>query len=485
MIQLQNIRITLPNPLHSVPHQSGVFGHLPKGEEVEKLFAALAQAVDDTERVRYRSEISSCLKRMSSAYHPSLPELLSICRSHVELMSDANLEKAAQVCEVAFHGHRAVSDKPDPEVLLTIASYALHFIMVLLRHRLVRHEAAFAELHGRFFHFAHAVLACRQLFENKASKALMQRVVSEIALYLLLERLDLFSMNAAGQNSLIRALASVMPECEVFFIPAGEEIARIDGFWLDQEDKHSPGRSVLHGSLAGSASNDRLATNIMPLIRRLEAQEGKLAGGVQVGFPSEIRELIRRKIKALKRKGERTALHESGHLLCQWEGVVDLPADGGLAVTVLDADALGFSLIIDDRDAELPDVGSLIAVRRSGQRAKRAILIWKRVEPRGVVLGGAWLEANFESVQLSMLGHSEMTVGLREWHALTQRLDDKQVACWIGEPELQPGISILLPVGEKKYSSTLDRVEHRGGNYCRGVLLIGEEWKEIGFELDL
>jgi len=462
-----------------------VFGHLPKEEEVEKTFVALAQAVDDSERARHWGEVSAYLKKMSGAYHPGLPKLLSICRSHSKLMSDANLEKSVQVCEVAFHGYRAGTHKPDLQVLLIVASYALHFIMMLLRHRLARCEAAFAELHGRFFHFAHAVLACRQLLENRVPKPQMQAVVGEIALYLLLERLDTFSMSAVTQNTLIRSLTPVMAECEVYFIPANDEIEKIDGFWLDQEDKHSPGRSTLHGSLAGSASNDRLVTNIMPLIRKLEAKEGKIATGTQAGLSPEIKELIRRKIRALKRRGERTALHESVHLLCQWDEVVNLPVDKGLAVTMLDADAHGFHLIVDDRDARLPGVDSMIAIRRGGQKPKRATLIWKRIEPRGVVLGGAWLETDFDQVQLSMLGHSEMTVGVREWHALSQRLDEKQVACWIGEPELQPGISILLPVGEKKYSSTLDRIEHRGGNYCQAVLLIGEEWKEISFELDL
>jgi hypothetical protein len=401
-------------------------------------------------------------------------------------MTESSLERAIAVSEIAFHGYHLHEEKKDFQFLLTIASQALDLVMALIRRKLTKHEDAFSELHGRFFHFAHAALACKQLLGGKCSGQIMNRISGDIALYLLLERLDLFSMNRETQKSLIRALAPIMAECDVYFVPAGDAIDTVDGFWIDQEDKHAPGRSLLHGSLAGTASRDRLVTSIAPLIRQLESSSVKKDGiQTQTGMSSEVNQLIRMKIRAIKRKEKRTPLHEAGHTFFAWGDVVDLPRKKGGSVTMLEMDSSGFRLMVDDRNSVIPPVDSLIAVGHAGEQARRATLIWKRVEAKGVVFGGVWANDTYSQARLSMLGHSEMTMGLREWHALLRRIDDKHVACWIGEPELQPGISMLLPIDGKKYSATLDRVEHRGGNYCHGILQIQEEWREVNFELEI
>jgi len=481
--QLNNIKMTIPDPVHPVPHQGGMFDHFPKARELEKAFASLNQAVSEEEKARPRTEIAAILKRMGNVYHRELPELLGICQSQSAQMSDSNLEKAVHVCEIAFHGHRQNEHKPNLNVMLQIAAQALTFIVTLLRHKLSHHEVPFVELHNRFFHFSHAALACLQQLGDKAPKALHEKITANIALYLILERLNLFSMNAATQRSLIRTLLPVMTECDVYFIPAGVELESINGFWVYQEDRHTVERTSMHGSLAGTSKNDRLVANIFPLIKRLE--ESTAVGSlVRTGFPEAIKGLIRKKLKALKRREDRVELHESARLLVQWMDVVDLRSDRGVVVSLLEADELGFRLLVEDHNVPLPDIDSFIAVNREGHGVTRGVLIWKRVEARGVLLGGAWIRESFHQTQLSLLGHSEMSVGLRQWHALIRRLDNKQIICWIGERELQPGISVLLPIGKTKYSSTLDRVDHRGGNYCRGILTLGEEWKEVSFELD-
>ncbi|MDT8376774.1 MAG: hypothetical protein RQ867_08615 [Mariprofundaceae bacterium] len=482
-----NIRIAFPEPLHTPPHQSGMFEHFPDIGELEKAYAALSQATTDQGRTRCRGEIAGLLKHMAAVYHPSLPELLAVCRSHAALMSDANLEKALSVCEVAFHGHYTKNDRPDFEMLLNVALHALAFSMLLLRHKLERHKDAFDELHGRFFHFAHCVMACQQQLGGVVSKRLMAEVAGEIAAYLLIERMDFFSMSAARQQEMMHTLTPILSACEVYFIPAGEEADRVDGFWVEQVDQRLPGRSLLHRPLASRSASDRIVAAITPLIRLLEEANRKPGGTIRtrkVISPAMSR-LIHEKLKLLKRKDSRLAARENVLLLSLWDDVVNLPADKGSPATLVDVDDSGFRLVVDDPEAELPDVDSLIAINRTGQGVKRATLIWKRVQARGVMMGGTWLDGEFDRARLSMLGHSEMSTGIRKWHVLMQQIDEKHVACWIGEPELQPGISALLPIEGKNFSSLLDRVEHRGGNFCQGVLAVGEEWKEVDFELDL
>ena len=485
--QPKDINIAFPKPPHTPPHQSGRFEHFPTADELEKAYAALNQATADKEIARCRAEIAGLLKHMAAAYHPSLPELLEICRSHAALMSDANLDKALSVCEVAFHGCHANSARSDFETLLDVALHGLAFSMLLLRHKLERYEDAFAELHSRFFHFSHCVMACQQQLGSVVSKRLREEVASEIATYLLIERMDFFSMSAAGQKELMRTLSPILSACEVYFIPAGEEADRVKGFWVEQVDKHHPGRSVLHKPLASVSGNDRIVASITPLITLLEEANSKPGGTIQTRkvISPAMSKLIHEKLGALKRSDSRTAARENVLLLTFWDDVVNMPADKGSPATLLDVDDTGFRLVVDDPEAELPNVDSLIAINRSGKGVKRATLIWKRVQARGVMMGGTWLDGEFEQARLSMLGHSEMSTGIRKWHVLMQQVDEKHVACWIGEAELQPGISTLLPIEGKNFSSVLDRVEHRGGNFCQGVLVIGDEWKEVNFELDI
>jgi hypothetical protein len=482
-----DIRIAFPKPPHAPPHQSGLFEHFPGTGELEKAYAALSQATTDKERTQYRGEITGYLKRMAAVYHPSLPELLEICRSHAELMSDANLEKALSVCEVAFHGHHTKSDSPKFEVLLDVALHALAFSMLLLRHRLERHEDAFAELHGRFFHFAHCVMACQQQLGGVIPKRLREEVAGEIAAYLLIERMDFFSMSVASQKELMHTLSSILSTCEVYFIPAGEEADRVDGFWIEQVDIHHPGRAALHKPLASTSTNDRIVAAITPLITLLEEANRKPGGTIRTRkiISPAMSKLIHEKLGSLKHSDKRIAARENVLLLSLWDDIVNAPADKGSPATLVDVDDSGFRLVVDDPEAKLPDVDSLIAINRSGHGVKRATLIWKRVQARGVMMGGTWLDGEFDQARLSMLGHSEMSTGIRKWHVLMQQMDEKHIACWIGEPELQPGISALLPIGDKKFSSLLDRVEHRGGNFCQGVLVVGDEWKEVNFELDI
>jgi len=461
-----------------------VFDHFPKAKDMEKAFAAMRQSANEDERARQRTNIAGQLKKMGNAYQPELPELLNICQAEAGVMTDVHLEKAVHICEVAFHGHRKNEQHPNLVVLLQVAVNALTFIGLLLRHGLSRHEVTSVELHNRFFHFAHAALACRQQLGDRVPKGMHEKVSATIALYLMLERLDLFAMKPETQKTLIRTLIPIMQECEVYFIPANLQLEAIKGFWIDQEDKHSPARSLLHGSLAGVSPHDRLAVNIMPLVMRLEQSSETKLTSLRSKIPEDVKALIRRKIKAMERRMKRAEVHENVRLLVQWMDVVDLRPDRGVNAVLLDADEFGFRLFVDDREALLPDVDSFLAVNRSGQGIMRGVLVWKKIEAKGVVLGGAWIKESFQQAQLSLLGHSEMAVGVREWHALIRRMDDKRIVCWLGERELQPGISILLPIGNKKYSSTLEQVDHRGGNYCRGVLVIGKEWKEVNFELE-
>lgn len=480
MTQLKNISVEFPAPLHAVPHQGGMFDHLPKVKDLGKVFAKLGKPSSNEEVIKHQGELAGYLKRMGSTYHSNLPELLSICHSHASLMSDANLERTIHVCEVALHGHRTIEERPNPAVLMEISLHALALLILRIRHKLAGYEAAFVDLHVRFFHFAHAALACRQMLGDKVAKTMQEKSTEAIALYLLLERLDLFSMPVAMQRKLIRAISPIMSQCSVYFIPAGKELDKIEGFWIDQEDRHMPGRSQLHGSLAGISTNDRLAANIMPLIRKIEVSGGGL---LQSGLSDEIRTLVRKKIRSLKRREKHQLLNERARLLTRWSDIVDLPVERGSPILLLEADRLGFRLMIEDHEGSTPEVDSFIAIDHSG-KVRRGAVTWKRIESKGVFIGGVWMADSFRQVQLSMLGYSELAAGSRQWYALVRRIDEKHMACWIGEPDLQPGISILLPVGEKKYSSILERVEHRGGNYCYGVLTIGEEWQELGFELD-
>jgi len=485
--QPKDIKITFPKPPHAPPHQSGLFEHFPGADELEKAYAELSQATTDKERTRCRGEIAGFLKRMTAVYHPSLPELLEICRSNAELMSDANLEKTLSVCEVAFHGYHTNTTSPDFEVLLAVALHALAFSMLLLRHRLERYEDAFEELHGRFFHFAHCVMACQQQLGSVVSKRLREEVAGEIAAYLLIERMDFFSMSAASQKELMRTLSPILSNCEVYFIPAGEEADKVEGFWVEQVDIHHPGRAALHKPLASTSTNDRIVAAITPLITLLEEANRKPGGTIQTRkiISPAMSKLIHEKLGSLKHSDSRITARENVLLLSLWDDVVNMPSGKGSHATLVDVDDSGFRLVVDDPEVELPDVDSLIAIDRSEQGVKRATLIWKRVQARGVMMGGTWLDGEFDQARLSMLGHSEMSTGIRKWHVLMQQMDEKHVACWIGEPELQPGISALLPIGGKNFSSVLDRVEHRGGNFCQGVLVIGDEWKEVNFELDL
>ncbi|MES0371737.1 MAG: hypothetical protein ABUK11_05605 [Mariprofundaceae bacterium] len=488
MTQIKDIRIGLPHPPHALPQQRGLFDHFPKIGELQKAYGALTNAGSDEERFRARGEVGALLKRMAGVYHPSQPELISLCRSHAGAMNDANLEKAITVCEVAFHGQHANSDKPDYETLLEIAGDALVFVMALLRHKLVRHEDAFTDLHGPFFHFAHCVLTCRQQLGERASKVLMGQAAGNIAAFILLGRMDFFSMSAARQKALMRTLNPILSTCDIYFIPAGETIDEVGGFWVTREDDRlSAGRSKLHKALSGSTTHARLVTSILPLVKALEEAGKKPDGTVQMQavMTPAMNKLIRKKLGVLKHSDQRVEVRENIQLLCDWDDVVNVSEDTGVPATLLDVDSSGFRIIINDPAAELPDVDSLLAINRPGHGVKRGTLIWKRLQARGVTMGGRWLEGEFEQIQLSMLGHSEMSVGVREWHALAQQIDEKHVACWLGEPALQPGISVLLPVGDKKFSSTLDQISHRGGNFCQGVVLVGEEWKEVNFELDL
>lgn len=487
MTQPKDIRITLPKPLHAPPRKSGMFEHFPSAKELENAYEELSQATTDNERTRCRGEIAGFLKHMATVYHPSLPELLEICRSNAALMSDANLDKTLSVCEAAFHGHRVNTTRPDFEILLDVALHALAFSMLLLRHRLEHYEDAFEELHGRFFHFAHCVMACQQQLGSAASKHLMKEATGEIAAYLLIERLDFFSMTAASQQELMRTLSPILSNCEVYFIPAGEEADRVDGFWVEQVDKHHPGRAALHKPLAAISSNDRIVAAITPLITLLEEANRKPGGTIQTRkvISPAMSVLIRDRLGSLKHSDKRIAARENVLLLTLWDDIVNAPTDKGSPATLVNVDDSGFQLVVDNPEAEMPGVDSLIAINRSGQGVKRATVIWKRIQDRSVMMGGRWLDGEFDQARISMLGHSEMSTGIRKWHVLTQQMDEKNVACWIGEPELQPGITTLLPIGEKKFSALLDRVEHRGGNFCQGVLVIGEEWKGVDFELDL
>lgn len=474
--------------MRAMPHQSGLFDHFPTVGELQKGYDVLINAGSDEDRIRARGELGGLLKRMAGVYHPSLPELIVICRSHAEVMSDANLDKVLTVCDVAFHGLQANSGKPDYETLLEIAADALVFLMSLLRHKLARHEDAFSDLHSPFFHFSHCLLTCRQQLGSRASEPLMDQATGNIAAFLLLGRMDFFSMSAARQKALMRTLAPILSTCDVHFIPAGESVDEVGGFWVAREDDRlSSGRSKLHKALSGAATNARIVTAIAPLIRALEEAGKKPDGTVQMQavMTPAMNKLIRKKLGVLKHSDDRASVRENIHLLCDWDDVVNIPDNRGTPATLLDVDSSGFRIIVDDPDAELPDVDSLIAIDRPGHGVKRGTLIWKRLQARGVMMGGRWLEGEFDQAQISMLGHAEMSVGIREWHVLMRQIDEKHVACWLGEPELQPGISVLLPLGDKKFSSTLDQINHRGGNFCQGVVLIGEEWKEVNFELDL
>jgi hypothetical protein len=464
-----------------------MFEHFSTAKELENAYEALSQAKTDIERTGCRGEIAGLLKQMATVYHPSLPELLEICRSNAALMSDANLDKTLAVCEAAFHGHHVNTTRPDIEILLDVALHGLAFSMLLLRHRLERYEDAFEELHGRFFHFAHCVMACQQQLGSAASKHLMKEATGEIAAYLLIERMDFFSMSAASQQELMRTLSPILSNCEVYFIPAGEEADSVEGFWIEQVDIHHPGRAALHKPLASTSTNDRIVAAITPLITLLEEANRKPGGTIRTRkvISPAMSKLIHEKLGSLKHSDSRVAVRENVLLLTLWDDVVNMPSDKGSPVTLVNVDDSGFRLVVDNPEAEMPGVDSLIAINRSGQGVKRATVIWKRIEARGVMMGGTWLDGEFDQARLSMLGHSEMSTGIRKWHVLMQQMDEKHVACWIGEPELQPGISALLPIGDKKFSSLLDRVEHRGGNFCQGVLVIGEEWKGADFELDL
>jgi len=488
MTQIKDVRIGFPKPTHAMPHQGGLFNHYPKADALMKAYAALVHASSDEDRIRARTEIGGLLKHMAGVYHPTLPDLLAICRDNAEEMSDANLDKAVTLCEVAFHGSHAAGEKPDYQALLQIADHAFVFLMLLLRHKLARHEDAFADLHSPFFYFSHAAMTCRQQLGENISKPQMDRVTGSIATFLLLGRIDFFSMSATRQKALMRTLTPILTTCEIYFIPAGEVLDELDGFWVAREDDRlKTGRSRLQKSLAGASSMDRVVTAIAPLIHALEESGKKPDSTVQMQavMSPAVNKLIRKKLGVLKHSDERLSVHESVHLLTGWDEVVDLPETGGCSATLLDIDSSGFRVIVNDPEAELPDVDSLIAISRPGHGVRRATLIWKRVDAKGVLMGGRWFDGEFDQIRFSMLGHSEMSSGIREWHALTRQTDEKHVACWLGERELQAGISVLLPVGDKKYASTLDQIDHRGGNYCQGVLLIGDEWKEVNFELDL
>jgi len=485
--KLVDIKISFPKPPHAPPHQGGMFEHFPTAQELEKAYMALDQATNDKERLRCRGVITAHLKHMAAVYHPSLPDLLEICRTHAALMSDANLEKALAVCEVAFHGHHAKGGKQEFETLLDIALHALAFITLLLRHKLERHEDAFTDLHNQFFHFAHSLMACQQQLGTSLPKRRMVEATAEISAYLLIERMDFFSLSAAVQQDLMRTLLPILSTCEVYFIPAGEQVDDVDGFWIEQVDTRLPTRSALHRPLAAISESDRIVAAIAPLITVLEEAARKPTGTIRTQrvISPAMNELIRGKLRVLKHGVERHPVRENVRLLTLWEDVVNIPAGQGMPVTLADVDESGFRLVIDDPAAELPEVDSLIAIGRADKSVRRATIIWKRVQERGVMMGGTWFDGEFEQTRLSMLGHSEMSTGIRKWHVLVQKIDEQHVACWIGEPDLQPGISTLLPIGDKKYSSTLDRVEHRGGNFCQGVLNISDEWKEVNFELDL
>lgn len=493
MTILQNIDVDRPAPLRPVPKAAGMLEHFPKAPELDKALTAFEKAEAGAETERLRGLIAKDLKHMRKAYHPSLPELLGVVRGHAKSLSDTWLEWMLSACEVAFYGALSDSDhdKDRDSTMLEVAAHALAFLMRLLKRGLKQHHDVFADLHERYFHFAQCAAACVQhAGKSEHDQKLVARVHRAFAGYVLLGRMDFFSLPQGMQTDVLKALKPIYSDCSTYFVPAGETVDASEGFWLEWEKKRQPGRPKLRRPLAGSSPADRLVTFIDPLIRVLDGSGSKSKADKVMMMQSQswslpVRKHVHKKLKLAKRRGERAADRENIRLLLAWNDVVGLKKDTGGAAALSDIDAHGFQATVEESDTGVPNVDEIIALDREGKDVRRARVIWKRVHDRHTALGCTWLGGGFTAVTLSMLGHSEIKIGVQEWMGLIKPIDEKRVRCWMGDPALQAGLTVLLPLGNKSFSATLDEIEYRGGNFCQVILLIREEWKEPKLELDI
>jgi len=488
---IENIDVQLPPPLRETPKQSGMFGSLPTPQKLEEKFNALKTAAPGPETLSLRSLIAKDLEHMHGLYHPGLMELLPIIRAHADELSDAWLERSIDSCEVALHGARSDSplDAKLAGALLPIASYALDFIVILSKQKLRHYSDAPDGLHQHFFHFSQSASACIACLGNTVDPQLHQRVQVSTSIYILLARMDFYCLTEAQQNELFLALDSVAPKCSAYFVPSEVEVAMGDVFWLEWEYGNYRNRPLLRKPPPNVSKTDRVVVCIDALIRLLATSKDKHGGvSLQSGsktWPAHVQKYVLERLKTTKQKGERATIREHMRVLQSWNDIVLLENTRGDAATLLDVDSYGFRAIIEDHVDNAPNVGDMIVIDRMGQDSRRALVAWKRVGRMGAMFGCKFILESFTPARLGFLGHSEIAAGAQEWVTLLQKVDDKLYRCYFGDPQLQEGISVLLPVEGKSFTAMLDRVDYRGANYCQGVLIVGKEWQDSNLELDV
>ena len=201
---------------------------------------------------------------------------------------------------------------------------------------------------------------------------------------------------------------------------------------------------------------------------------------------------LRRAIGNGKRRFDRVPCREMLRWSIEWNDVAMLPEIPSSPTMLRNIDAGGFLASVERSDTALPMVDALIGVRLADGSKRRARVVWRRLQPQGGEFGAQWLDGDLNAARIDLLGNNEIGAKKRSWQALVHAhkvvYDDDGIAsgrvtCWFGEPSLQPGFSLLLPLSGKNYAAQLLRVDYRGGNFCRGEVAIGKPWKSSALAL--